>query len=143
MLEVRNTEGLKFENEDNQDFFTLIKQFYENNGHIDLSKLKESFGDKEIYWETMAALGAATGSVELIKYAQRHKGGRLNMCTALENLKQEGIQEGMQKGIEKGRLEGMVTAYRELDVPDDSIIQKLQEKFNLSDQEAWDYLKYH
>lgn len=106
----------------------MIKEFYENNGHIDISKLKEKYPDKEIYWETMAAIGAATGSGELVDYARRHKGGRLNMCTALENLKQEGRLEG--------RIEGMVTAYRELEIPDDIIIQKLQEKCSLSYEEA-------
>lgn len=48
----------------------------------------------DIYWETLAAIGAATGSEELVVYAQEHKGGRVNMCTALENLKQEGRKEG-------------------------------------------------
>lgn len=145
LLQVRDTEEMKFANEDNQDFFTIIKEFYENDGHIDLNRLKEKYSDKEIYWETMAAIGAATGSVELIKYAQGHKGGRLNMCTALENLKQEGMQEGMQKGMQKGiikgRLEGMITAYREMNMPENMIVQKLQEKFNLSYEEALDILK--
>ena len=70
-----------------------------------MNGIKERYSDKEVYWETMAAIGAATGSGELIEYAQKYKGGRLNMCTALENLKQEGIQER--------RLEGMILAYRE------------------------------
>lgn len=128
LLQMRDTGEMKFDNADNQDFFTMIKEFYENNGHIDISKLKEKYPDKEIYWETMAAIGAATGSGELVDYARRHKGGRLNMCTALENLKQEGRLEG--------RIEGMVTAYRELEIPDDIIIQKLQEKCSLSYEEA-------
>lgn len=97
LLEVRNVGGMKFRNSDNQDFFTLIREFYDNDGHIDLTRLKERYGEKEIYWETMAAIGAATGSGELIEYAQKHKGGRLNMCTALENLKQEGKEEGEKR----------------------------------------------
>lgn len=149
LLKVSDTGGMVFENEDNQDFFALIKEFYENDGHIDLTRFRERFGDKEIYWETMAAVGAATGSGELIEYAQRHKGGRLNMCTALENLKQEGrlegmeegIEKGIERGIEKGKLVGMVIAYRELDLPDDMIIQKLQDKFNLSYEDARDRMK--
>lgn len=140
LLEVRNTEGLKFNNEDNQDFFTIIKEFYDNEGHIDLKRLKEQFAKKEIYWETMAAIGAATGSGELVEYAQNHKGGRLNMCTALENLKQEGRQEGRQEGLEEGILKGMITAYRELNLPEDAILLKLQQKLNLSCEKAQEYL---
>lgn len=131
-------------------------EFYDNDGHIDLKRLKEQFAKKEIYWETMAAIGAATGSGELIEYAQNHKGGRLNMCTALENLKQEGRQEGRkegrqegrqegrkegrQEGLEEGILKGMITAYRELNLPEDAILLKLQQKLNLSCEKAQEYL---
>lgn len=133
LLEVRDSVELKFENPDNQDFFTLIREFYTNSGHMNLDSFKEKFSEKEIYWETMAAIGAATGSGELVEYAQEHKGGRLNMCTALENLKQEGRLEGRQ--------EGMIIAYRELNLPDDIIIQKLQDKFHLDHEEAKKLLK--
>ena len=141
LLEVRNTGKLRFKNEDNQDFFTLIKEFYENDGHIDINRLKERFYGRDIYWETMAAIGAATGSAKLVDYALEHKGGRLNMCTALENLVQEGVQAGMEAGIEKGRIEGTVATYRELSIPDDIIIEKLQEKFALTPEQAQEYLK--
>lgn len=129
LLEVRNGRDLKFENEDNQDFFTLMREFYENDGQVNLDSMKDRYSTKEIYWETMAAIGAATGSGELIEYAHNHKGGRLNMCTALENLKQE------------GRLEGMISAYRELNISDEVIIKKLQDKFQLSYEAARECLK--
>ena len=37
----------------------------------------------------------------------RAKGGRMNMCRALEELKQEGIAEGIEQGIEKGMEKGL------------------------------------
>lgn len=70
--------------------------------------------------------------MELVEYAQEHKGGRLNMCTALENLKQAGENAGI--------LKGMIAAYRELNIPDETIIKKLQEKGKLSHEEAQEYL---
>lgn len=140
LLEVRNTGKLRFKNEDNQDFFTLIKEFYENDGHIDINRLKERFSGRDIDWETMAAIGAATGSAKLVDYALEHKGGRLNMCTALENLVQEGKQEGIQEGIQEGMLKGMVVVYREMNISDDAIIQKLQEKSDLSYEELKKFL---
>ena len=42
------------------------------------------------------------------------------MCTALEELKKEGIQEGNQKGIQKGR----VLAYADAGLSMESIMQK-------------------
>lgn len=128
LLEVRDAGNLKFENSDNRDFFSMIEEFYANNGHIHLENFKKKYPGKKIWWETLAAIGAATGSEELIEYAQEHKGGRLNMCTALENLKQEGRQEGM--------IKGMVVAYRELNISDEAIISKLQEKLSVSYEDA-------
>lgn len=94
-----------------------------------LDVFRKKYRDKEISWETMAAIGAVVDSPEIIAYAKKHEGGRVNMIAALEYLKQE------------GRLEGMIDAYRELNIPDDTIILKIQEKFNLSYEEALDYLK--
>jgi hypothetical protein len=165
LIEVRNVSDMNFQNEDNQDFFTLIKEFYANDGHMDLNSLKEKFWEKEIYWETMAAVGAATGSEKLVEYAQEREGGRLNMCTALDNLmqekklegkregiqegkregiqegKREGIQEGKREGIQEGKLAGMIIAYRELNLPDDIIVKKLQDKFHMSYEKIQEYLK--
>ncbi len=107
LLEVSHTETLNFAHEDNRDFFTLMKEFYDNNGHLDMNKFKDRYSDKEVYWETMAAVGAATGSNKLIEYSQQNKGGYLNMCTALENFEKESIQKGLQKGIEEGIKEGI------------------------------------
>ena len=49
-------------------------------------------------------------------------------------------QENIEKGIEKGKIYGMLSAYREFDMPDDIISKKLQEKFSLSEEEAEEYL---
>jgi len=113
LLEAANPGTYSFSHEDNQDFFTLIKYFYDNDGCMDMVKFKAQFSDKDIYWETMAALGAATKSSKLIDYAQENKGGRVNMCTALDNLRLEGVQEGIQTGIQTGIQLNQVYLIRE------------------------------
>ena len=50
-------------------------------------------------------------------------------------------QANEKKGMEKGIL-GMVSALRDLNIPDDTILQKLQEKFMLTIEEAMEYLKH-
>lgn len=45
-----------------------------------------------------------------------------------------------QENIEKGKIYGMLSAYKEFGMSDDSIIKKLQEKFQLSEDEAEAYL---
>ena len=55
-----------------------------------------------------------------------------------ENI-EKGIEQGIKQGIERGIAKGimaMVAALRDFNVSDDMIIQKIQEKFNLSKEEA-------
>lgn len=54
-----------------------------------------------------------------------------HMCTALENLKREGLQEGIREVVE---------TYREVGYPDDIILFKLMKKFQLSADEAKGFL---
>lgn len=52
-------------------------------------------------------------------------------------------QENVEKGREEGREEGilcMISALRELNIPDSTILQKLQEKFLLTKEESKKYL---
>ena len=68
----------------------------------------------------------------------------VNMCKALEDMvlegKQQGIEEGMQAGIQEGIQEGikaLIEVAKELGATTDIIIEKkVEEKFNLSKDEA-------
>ena len=155
MLQVKETERYHFAEKDNQDFFTLLREFYQNQKKIDLDIFRKKYAEMEIYWETLAALGAATGTEKLVELAFENEGGRLNMCTALENLKEEGrlegIEEGRLEGIEKGRLEGIeegrleaiqdfVGIFRELGISNEVILEKIQEKFHLEKGKALEIL---
>lgn len=53
---------------------------------------------------------------------------------------QENIEKGIKKGIAKGKIYGMISAYRDLEVPEDEILKKVQTKFQLSLEEAKEYL---
>ena len=57
------------------------------------------------------------------------------MCTALDNMVRESERKGERKGIWK-----TVLILREFAIDDASIIEKLQEKFQLSEEEAREYL---
>lgn len=147
LLQVKETERYHFAEKDNQDFFTLLREFYQNQKKIDLDIFRKKYAEMEIYWETLAALGAATGTEKLVELAFENEGGRLNMCTALENLKEEGrlegIEEGRLEGIEEGRLEAIqdfVGIFRELGISNEVILEKIQEKFHLEKGKALEIL---
>lgn len=45
----------------------------------------------------------------------------------------------MEKGVARGIL-AMISALRDFNIPDDIILQKIQEKFKISKEEAEEYL---
>ncbi len=66
--------------------------------------------------------------------------------------RQEGREEGMAEGVVKGREEGiaegmvrgiknLIDSFKELEIDEKIIVQKLIEKYNLSKEEAEKYLK--
>lgn len=142
LLQATDIKGCQFANSDNQDFFTFIQEFYEK-GHLDLEELKKKQPDSEVYWETLAAIGAATGTTELATYAIEHEGGIINMCTALENLKQEGRIAGLQEGHIAGLQEGIsstVTILKSLGLDENEISKKIQDGFHLNASDTKKYI---
>jgi hypothetical protein len=131
LLCVRDAAKMKFKNKDNKDLFSSIYKIYTAK-----EKLKpDAFEEKDIYWETMAAIGAATGSSGLANYATKNKGGNLNMCTALENLEKEAAKEATKEDIKK-----LVIVMRKLNQDNESITKEIQEQYQYSREEAQKFL---
>lgn len=143
VFQVRNGDNYTFKNPDNKDFFTLISEFYNHSSRFKINEFREKYPDMTIYWETLAAVGAATGTTKLIKYALTHKGGRMNMCTALQGLIDEGRidgrLEGHREGIEES-IEKTVLILKELGIPKNIIYSKIVENFDLSKDDLPKYL---
>ena len=61
-----------------------------------------------------------------------------------ENI-EKGREEGKAEGIAEGRIEGifgMISSLRDLNIPDSTILQQLQEKFLLTKEESLEYLNH-
>lgn len=96
-----------------------------------------------VYWETAAAVGAATGTTKLMYYALKYKGEDLNMCTALQGLIDEGHREGRIEGVQKTRNEDIITmvrVLRSLNIPEKKIALKLHEEYAMTKKEIHKYL---
>lgn len=50
-------------------------------------------------------------------------------------------QENLERGLEIGRIYGAISAYKELNLTEDTILSKLMEKFQLTEDEAKEYLR--
>ena len=82
----------------------------------------------------LRVIGKMTGSREIMEMSESK--GVEDMCTALEELKEQGRQLGVQEGREQGRQEGKIygaiAVYRDFDMPEEEIAKKLQMKFGVT-----------
>ena len=66
--------------------------------------MSEVYGDKEIDAELGVVIGTITESQGIVSQALESKGGRMNMCTALEELERKGMERGIEKGMKTGKV---------------------------------------
>ncbi len=66
---------------------------------------------------------------------------RYDMCKAFEDMRQEGIDIGMERGIREGKAEGIIETGIELGLTKDDIVQRLQNKLDVSLQKAQEYFE--
>ena len=106
LIQVRKSEGLHFKNKDVQTIFELSRLIYQK----EYGKITSIYKNQEITSELGIVIGAITESQQLINYAAEMEtgGGQFNMCRALEELVESGIEKGKIAGriagIEEGRL---------------------------------------
>ena len=85
-------------------------------------------------------IGAITESQELINQAleiEKRMGGQMNMCTAWEELKKEGIQEGIQEG----EIKGTIKMSKKFNVSKDDTMKNIINEFSLTKDKAQEYIK--
>ena len=79
-----------------------------------------------------------------VKKARKNRKWRHEYMTLLMR-DQENIEKGREEGKAEGRIEGifgMISSLRDLNIPDSTILQQLQEKFLLTKEESQEYLKH-
>ena len=54
--------------------------------------------------------------------------------------KEDGYQEGIEQGIERG-ICGLIRSLKEFDIPKEQILQKLQDTYELTEEEAMGYIE--
>lgn len=146
LIQMRSCKDLHFHNSDINTVFDLSSSIYNR----DYEKINSLYKNQPISPELALVVGAITESQELIDHAlENEKKGAINMCTALEELKKEGVQEGLQEGLQKGLQEGLqkgevkgIIQTCKLFNPDQEAALKLiMDKFSLSQETALDYIK--
>ncbi|RHO86047.1 hypothetical protein DW049_12275 [Ruminococcus sp. AF41-9] len=139
LLELRTSGSLQFHNQDVNTVFDISRSIYER----DYNKINTVYKDRLIASELGVVIGAITQSQELIDHALEleQKGGQVNMCSALEELKMEGKQEGKKEGLQEGMIAGTIKTCKKFKLDQKAAIKNVMEEFSLSEEDAIDYVK--
>ena len=89
-IQVWDSGQFNFKNPDVCTVFEVSRNIFKR----EYNKITDVYKNREIDSELGLVIGAITESKELINQALERKGGRMNMCKALEELKLEGIEKG-------------------------------------------------
>ena len=138
LIEVRNSEPLRFHNPDVDTVFDVSRSIYERN----FDKINTIYRDKKISAELGVVIGAITESQKLIDQALKFEkeGGQINMCGALEEL----VDKGRQEGIQRGRLEGILANIRTcktFHISKEDTIKNIAKEFSLPEKDAIEYVE--
>lgn len=98
LVQVRDSRDYIFHNEDVKTVFEISESIFKK----DFKKLQKDYGNKDIAAELIRVIGKITETTGLIHQVKNEE--VMNMCTALEELVEEGVQRGMQEGAEKNTL---------------------------------------
>ena len=95
LIELRNSEHLKFHNDDVDKIFNISRFIFDEK----YDKITDIFKEENISSELAMVIGCITESQKLINTAvnAQQEGGNVNMCKALEKLEEKGRQEGELK----------------------------------------------
>ena len=134
LIQMRSCNDLHFHNSDINTVFDLSSFIYNR----DYEKINNLYKNQPISLELALVVGAITESQELIDHAlENEKKGAINMCTALEELKKEGVQEGLQEG----EVKGIIQTYKLFNPDHEAAPKLIMDKFSLSQETALAYIK--
>lgn len=145
LIQVRESDQFRFRNPDVQTVFDVSRNIFKKN----YEKIEGIYREQEIDSELGIVIGTITESKEFINHALERKGGRMNMCAALEELKneckqegrKEGIQEGRKEGIQEGKIAGFIEASKGFGVTKEEVAEKILKTYGLDAEETAVYLE--
>ena len=146
LIDVGNVEDVSRFHTDLQVIFGMLKC------RQDAEKLREYVEQHREYFESVdlekyQALRELLHSEKILRDVRKdRKETKVNMCKALEDLYQNGVdtgrEQGIEQGVERGRLQGiraLVETCRELGQTQETAGQKVAEKFSVPPEQAEEY----
>ena len=134
LIEVRKMTDTSVFRTDIRQVFEFIRCAGDKDALKQLAKQDPGFQNMEEDAYQMLALYAKAENL-IGKVAEYKKGGKVNMCKALEDMVEEGRQEGRQEGMQKG-IQVLVETCKELGISHADTVRKVSEKYEVSETEA-------
>lgn len=98
LLEVKDSGKYLFNNRDVEVVFDITRKTFAG----DFEEIRQKYEHEKLSPEMLSVIGKMTGAKEIMEMGRSKEVD--SMCTALEKLKQQGIQQGLVQGIEQGKL---------------------------------------
>lgn len=133
LVEARQNE-CKFHNVDNEDFFNLLRILLDNSKPVNEIKEEAIEYTKKHNVEKSVVMTVAGAANCKLNYELEGDGG---MWTVFEETQ----NEGRIQGINEGRIKGIIEMGLECGLSEEDILEKLQQKLNVSWQKAQEYFR--
>lgn len=125
LIDAGDVEDVEKFSSDLQLIFGMLKYRKQENGIQEyIENHKEYFSNVDL--ETYQAVRELLHSENQLKkiVSVKNREGRIDMCTALEAIYQNGVNEGMSAGIEEG-IKAMILTCCELGLSKEQILEKI------------------
>ena len=101
LLEVRDSGKYVFNNKGIEVIFDITRKTFAG----DIDEIRQKYEHEMLSPEMISVIGKMTGSKEIMEMGRNKEVD--SMCTALEKLKQQGIEQGIEQGMKQGIEQGM------------------------------------
>lgn len=106
-------------------------------------EMRELFRQEEfmnVPLETARVIAVMTDTTEILENLEDYENeGGVNMCQAMDELRAEWKMEGIEEGIKEG-ICAVIAICQELNASYEYVVEKLKEKYNLSEEESRNYM---
>jgi len=137
IINVKKASSYDFKNEDNKGFFITSGYLYKTGKNFDINEFMKAYPDLKINSETMAAIGAATGSQRIIDLAKERKDKGIIMCDAIRAVEEKGEEKGkaIVNNLNKFLIKNNMTEELNKSIVDSDYQQELIVKYSITDKD--------
>ncbi len=103
LVQVCDSERYDFRNDEVRTVFEISREL--QRGRVDY--VLEQYKNKDIAEELLIVIGTILGSQQFVQPGKKRRSEHMQLCTALENWRQEENRKGYSQGVSQGISQGV------------------------------------